>query len=118
MKTDRKPLALLSLVAALGAAGGSATVAVQPSNISFKSALAACPAGTLAGISFTLGHVRVAEAPGVDSDIDDANPSAQTLMLAGGGKTATATINAHANTVAAKHVTLASSKRVACVAPD
>jgi hypothetical protein len=113
-----KPFAAVLLVVALGAAGAPATVAVQPSSIGFKSALAACPSGTLASISLTLGHVRVAEAPGVESDIDDANPSAQTLTLTSGSAAATATVNAAKNTVTAKHVTLASGKRVACVAPD
>jgi hypothetical protein len=118
MHTDIKPLAALALVAALGAGAASSSVTVQPSSIGFKAALAACPSGTLAAISLTLGHVRVAEASGVDSDIDDANPAAQTITLTSGTKSATATVNAHANTVAAKHVTLASGKRVACVAPD
>ncbi len=118
MKMDIKPLALPLLVVALGAAGSSSHVTVNPSSIGFKDALAACPSGTLASISLTLGHVRVAEASGVDSDIDDANPAAQTITLTSGTKSATATVNAHANTVAAKHVTLASGKRVACVAPD
>jgi len=110
--------ALLILVGALGAAGSPASVTVQPSSIGFKQALAACPAGTLAAVSLTLGHVRVAEGAGVNSDIDDANPSAQTVTLTSGNRTATATVSASKNTVSAKHVTLASVKRVACVAPD
>lgn len=118
MNLYRKALTPVLLVVALGAMGTSSSVTVQPSSIGFKAALAACPSGTLAAISLTLGHVRVAEAAGIDSDIDDANPSAQTITLTGGGKSATATVNAHANTVAAKHVALASGKRVACVAPD
>jgi hypothetical protein len=118
MKMDIKPLALPLLVAVLGAGGSAASVTVNPSSIGFKAALAACPSGTLASISLTLGHVRLAEAAGVDSDIDDANPAAQMIMLTSGDKSATATVNAHANTVTAKHVTLASGKRVACVAPD
>jgi hypothetical protein len=117
MRIDMRPLSSLLLFAALGAASGS-SVTVQPSNISFKAALAACPAGTLAGISLSLGHVRISEAAAVDSDIDDANPSAQVITLTSGSKTATATVNAHQNTVSAKHVTAASAKRVACVAPD
>lgn len=117
MKIDIKPFVLLSLVAALGA-GMSSGVTVQPSSIGFKQALAACPAGTLAAISLTLGHLRVAEGPGVDSDIDDANPNSQTVALSNGSNNATATVNASKNTVAAKHVTLASGRRVACVAPD
>lgn len=118
MKIDLKPFALLALLAALGASASSASVTVAPSSIGFKEALAACPAGTLAGISIVLGHVRVAEAAGVDTDIDNANPNAQTIALSGSGKSATATVNAANHTVAAKHVTLASGKRVACVAPD
>ena len=118
MKMDIRPLSSLLLFAALGAASGSASVTVQPSNISFGSMHAACPGGTLAGISLSLGHVRIAESTGVDSDVDDANPSAQTITLTSGSKMATATVNAHTNTVSAKHVTLASRNRVACVAPD
>jgi hypothetical protein len=118
MKMDIKTLALPLLVAVLGAMGGSSSVKVQSSSIGFKDALAACSSGSLAAISLTLGHVRVAEAPGVATDVDDANPAAQTITLTSGSKSATATVNAHANTVLAKHVTLASGKRVACVAPD
>ncbi len=110
--------ALLILVGALGASGAPASVSVQPSSIGFKQALAACSSGTLAAISLTLGHLRVAEAPGVDSDIDSANPSAQLVTLTSGSRTASAMVNASKNTVTAKHVTLASAKRVACVAPD
>ena len=117
MKIDIRPLASLLLFVALGATTGSTTVTVQPSNISFRSMLAACP-GSLAGISLSLGHVRIAEAEDVDTDIDDANPSAQTVTLASGSKTAAVTVNAHKNTVTAKHVTLASARRVACVVPD
>lgn len=113
-----RPLAVALLVAALGAAGSPGSVTVHPSSIGFKEALAACPAGTLGAISLTLGHLRVAEGPGVGADIDDANPGAQTVTLWSVTKSATATVNAHANTVAAKHITLASAQRVACVAPD
>jgi hypothetical protein len=118
MSIDKKPLALLALVAALGATSASTSVTVVPSSIGFKQALAACPSGTLAAISLTLGHVRVAEGAGVDSDIDSANPNAQSLMLTNGSKSATAMVDAAKNVVTAKHVTLASGKRVACVAPD
>jgi len=72
----------------------------------------------MAGISLSLGHVRIAESAGVQTDLDDADTRAQVVTLTGGGKTATATVNAHENTVTAKHVTLASRNRVACVAPD
>jgi hypothetical protein len=113
-----RSLVVVLLFAALGASGATASVTVKPSSIGFKQALAACPSGTLGAISLTLGHVRVAEAPGVNSDIDSANPSAQSVALSGGSGNATATVNASKNTVSAKHVTLASSKRVACVAPD
>lgn len=118
MKMDIKSLAPPLLVVALGAAGASSSVTLQPSSIGFKQALAACPSGTLASISLALGHVRIAEAPGVGSDIDDANPAAQTITLTSAAQSATATVNAHANTVSARHVTLVSGKRVACVAPD
>jgi hypothetical protein len=113
-----RSLALLLPLAALGAAGAPGNVTVQPSSIGFKEALAACPAGTLAAFSITLGHLRIAEAAGVASDIDDANPSAQTVMLSLGNKSATVKVSATKRTVAAKHVTSASSGRVACVASD
>ncbi|MBV9718130.1 MAG: hypothetical protein JOZ77_02355 [Candidatus Eremiobacteraeota bacterium] len=113
-----KLVAVFLLTATFGATGGSATVSVQPSSIGFKQALASCPSGSLAAISLTLGHVRVAESAGVDSDIDAANPSAQSVMLSNGNASATVMVNASKNTVSARHVTLASSKRVACIAPD
>lgn len=118
MKLDIKPFVVIVLAAALGAAGPVSSVTVHSSSIGFKQALAACPSGTLGAISLTLGHLRVAEGPGVDSDIDDANPNAQTVTLSNGSGTATASVNASKNTVASKHVSLASRKRVACVAPD
>jgi hypothetical protein len=81
--------------------------------------LAACPAGTLAAISLTLGHVRISEAPGVESDVDDENVNAQVITLAGdNGKRAIATVDAAKNTVTAQHVTLASRNRAACIAPE
>lgn len=113
-----RPFAVLSLLVALGAAGATTSVTVQPSSIGFKQALAACPSDALAAFSLTLGHVRVSEGLGVNSDIDDQNASAQTITLSSGSKSATATVNALKNTVSAKHVTLGSNKRVACVAPD
>jgi len=118
MKMDIKPFALLLLAGALGVAGATTSLTVQPSSISFKDALAACPAGTLGAISLTLGHLRVAEGSGVESDIDSANPNAQIVTLVNGTKSAVATVNASKHTVSAKHVTAASAKRVACVAPD
>jgi hypothetical protein len=118
MKVNTKPLAVIFLIAALGAAGAASSVTVHPSSIGFKQALAACPAGTLGAISLTLSHLRVAEGAGVDSDIDSANPNAQKVTLSNGSQSATALVNASENTVAAKHVSLASGKRVACVAPD
>jgi len=113
-----RPFAVLSLLVALGASGAPTSVTVQPSSTGFKQALAACSSDSLAAITLTLGHVRVAEGPGVDSDIDDQSASAQVVMLSSGSKTATATVNALKSTVSGKHVTLASNKRVACVAPD
>jgi hypothetical protein len=118
MTIERRFFAAALLLMALGASAAPATVTVQPSSIGFKEALAACPAGTLGSISIALGHVRVSEAAGVDSDIDSANPNAQTVTLSNGSKSATATVNASKHTVSAGHVTLASGKRVACVAPD
>jgi len=115
-----KTLAVLLLTAATGAvaiASTGSSVTVQASNLSFKQSMSACP-GALAGITFALNHVRIAEQPGVLSDLDDANPSAQVLVLQGaGGASATVTIDAAARTVAAKNVKL-SGKSVACVSKD
>ncbi len=118
MENVMKSFAIAALVALLGAAGAPASVTVAPSSIGFKQALAACPAGTLGAITLTLGHVRVAEGAGVESDIGGASPAAQTVSLSAGSASATAKVDASKNTVSAKHVTLASGKRVACVAPD
>jgi hypothetical protein len=118
MTIDIRSLALLLPLVALGATGTPSTVTVQPSNISFRAAFAACPAGTMASISFSLGHVRIAPAPGVDSDIDDANPNAQVITLTGENQRANVKVDAAKNTVTAKHVTLVSGRRAACVAPE
>lgn len=112
-----RSFAVVLLLAALGVTGTPTTVTVQPSNISFRQALAACPARALAAISLTLGHVRISEAPGVDSDIDSTNVNAQLITLSD-SRQATATVDAAKNTVTAQHVTLVSGRRVACVAPD
>jgi hypothetical protein len=117
MKMSHKPLAAALLVAALGATAPPA-LTISPSNLGFTEALGQCPAGTLGAITIALGHVRVTAAPGIESDIDDANPNAQTVTLAGRGKSATATVNASAHTVAAKHLSPAARRRVACVAPE
>jgi hypothetical protein len=118
MEMDMRPFAMVLFLGVLGAGGAPASVTVAPSSIGFKQALAACPAGTLGAISLTLGHVRVAEGPGVESDINAASPNAQSVMLSNGSESATAMVNASKSTVSARHVTLASGKRVACVAPD
>ena len=110
-------LAAISLLAALGAANASTSVTVQPSSLTFKEAMAACP-GALAGITITLNHVRIAEQPGVTSDIDDADPMAQAIALsASGGASAKVTVNAKTHQVVAKNVKL-SGHNVACIAPD
>jgi hypothetical protein len=113
-----KTFAAVLLLVTLGAAGAGGSVTVQPSSVGFKEAIAACPPGTLAALTLTLGHLRISEASGVDSDIDDANPSAQSLVLSKGSQSATVKVNAAKNSVAAKNVTLKSGGRVACVAPD
>jgi hypothetical protein len=117
MKMDCKPIAAALVFAALGAAGAP-SLTISPSNLGFDQALTACPAGTLGAITIALGHVRITPAHGVESDIDDANPNAQTITFTGRGTSATATVNASAHTVAAKHLSLAARRRVACVAPE
>jgi len=113
-----RSFAIVLFFVALGAAGACSSVTVQPSNVSFKQALAACEPGTLGAITLSLGHVRITERPGVASDIDDANPNAQTVGLASQAGSATVVVNASKNTVSGKHITLASRNRVACIWPD
>lgn len=113
-----RSFAVVLLFSVLGATGVPASVTINPSSIGFEQALAACSPGTLGAISLTLGHLRVAEAPGVHVDIDAGNVSAQTVLFSIGSKNASATVNALKNTIAAKHVTVVSRNRVACVAPD
>ncbi len=113
-----RSFAIVLLLATLGAAGASKSVTVQPSSLGFKQALSSCPSGTLGSITLTLGHVRVAEGAGVDSDIDDANPSNQQIVLTNGNSRAMVAVDATKNVVSAKHVTLEAAKRVACIAPD
>jgi spore maturation protein SpmA len=111
------PFLLAAATVATAVAGTMPSVTVQASNVSFKDAMAACP-GALAGISFSLNHLRVSEQAGVVSDLDDANPMAQVLMLQDAkGASATVTVNAKAHTVSAKNVKLG-NKNVACVSAD
>ncbi len=107
-------VAVALLAAALGAAGAT-TVTVAPSTLSFKQALAACP-GSLAAITIASYHVRVAEAPGVSSDTDDAAPPVQTIALSGAGGAANVSVNAKTHAVTAHNVKL-SGKAVACIGP-
>ena len=111
-----RALAAVALLAALGAAGATSTVTVAPASLSFKEAMAACP-GSLAAITFTLNHVRVAEQAGVSSDIDASAPPMQTIALTGANGTASVTVNAKTHQVTAKNVKL-SGKNAACIAPD
>jgi hypothetical protein len=115
-----KVLAAILLAAATGATAAASTapsVTVAASNLSFKQAMAACP-GALAGITFTLNHVRVAEQPGVLSDLDNASATDQLLVLQNAaGATATVHVDSVAHTVSGKNVKL-SGKNVACVSPD
>lgn len=110
-----RTLAALALVAALGAAAPT-TVTVVPTNLTFKQLRAAC-AGSLAGLSFSLGHLRVADQSGVTADLNDTGNGMTTLVLTGSKGSATVKANAHANTIAAKNVKL-SGKSVACVSAD
>jgi hypothetical protein len=115
-----KILAAILLAAATGAtaaASAATTVTIAPSTLSFKQSMAACP-GALAGITITQNHLRVAEQPGVLSDLDAASPTAQLLTLQNAtGAAAAVTVNASTHTVTGKNVKL-SGKSVACVWPD
>lgn len=109
-------MAAVTFMAALGATGSATTVTVAPSSIGFKQAMAACP-GALAAVSFTLGHVRIAELPGVSSDLDDTVPTAQTIALTSASGNANVTVNAKTRQVSANNVKL-SGKTVACIGHD
>lgn len=117
MKLFTAAALILATAGVASAASSTSSVVVVPSSLSYKQIAAACP-GALAGIGFTLNHLRIAEAPGVSSDIDSANASAQTILLSLGAQSASVRANAAKHTIAAKHATLASHDRVACIAHD
>ena len=76
------------------------------------------PLTGVAGITFTLNHLRISELPGVYSDIDATDVAAQSVTLVGtGGAQAAVTVNAKTHAVTAKNVKL-SGNNVACVSPD
>ncbi len=103
--------------AGIALAAGSTTVTVAPSSLGYRQMSAACP-GALAAMSFTLHHLRIAEAAGATTDIDSKNPNAQSIVVALGAQRAKVWANAAQHTVTAKHVVLASNKKVACVTHD
>lgn len=113
-----RPMAIITLVAALGAAGAPGSVTLVRSNVPYRQAFSACIEGSLGAIVISpAAHVRVSLGSGVASDIDDANPNAIVIMLTDQEKSqsATVTVNSGANTVAAKNVVRAANGRVACV---
>ncbi|HTU80647.1 MAG TPA: hypothetical protein VMF61_00870 [Candidatus Acidoferrales bacterium] len=110
--------AVFASLALIGASGAPATVTVTSSSIGFKQAMAACP-NSLASVSFALGHVRIAEQPGVASDLDDTNPESQTLILrAADGTSGNVQIDAKSRSVKGVNVKAAEHNTVACIGPS
>lgn len=107
---------IFSATLAAGAASGPVTL--KPSSASFQQALAACP-GALGSVTFTLGHSRVAAAPGVDTDSDADAAGVETVKFVDAkGATATVIANGHTRTVSGNNVTAKANGTVACVMPQ
>lgn len=105
------------LIGTLNAAAASGSVTVKPGSLSYKQALAACPKA-LGAVTFTLGHARLASAPGVTYTVDTSDAGIDTATLTGAAGSATVTANAHDRTITGKNVTLKYNGQVACVAAD
>lgn len=107
---------VLSATLAAGAASGPTTL--KPSSMSYQQALAACP-GALGSVTFTLGHSRVAAAPGVATDSDADTAGVETVKFVGAkGAQSTIVTNGHAHTVSGNNVTAKANGTVACVMPQ
>jgi hypothetical protein len=119
MKAPAVLAALFAILLTAAYAGATPAVTVRESRLTFNQALAACP-GALGTVTFTLGHTRIASQPGVQDETDTTSPGLDevTFLRDSDKKSARILTNGHDRTVNAKHVTLASNDRVACVAPD
>lgn len=118
MKRTVLTFAFFALSGSLAAAAANGPVTLKASSMSFGQALAACP-GALGSVTFSLGHSRVAAAPGVDTDTDADAAGVETVQFTGAkGASATIIANGHARTVSGKNVTAKSNGTVACVMPD
>jgi type 1 fimbria pilin len=122
MKTPAVLSALLALL--LGASAASAATApavtLKSSTLTFKQAVAACQPGALGAVSFTLGHARIVGLPGVSEQVDTSSSGIDVVTFDNdaSGKSATATVNGHKNTVSAKNVKVKWNEQLACVMPD
>ena len=104
------------LIAALGTTG-----TLHSTNLTFRQMAASCSDDSLAGVTFALGHVRVANQPGVQYTVGDIDANGQQkimLMDPVSGKTATAIAFPHTNTVQAKNLRVERKRAVACILPD
>lgn len=121
MKTPAVFSALLALL--LGTAAASAATApavtLKSSTLTFKQAASACT-GALGAVSFTLGHARIVGLPGVTEQVDTSSSGIDVVTFDNdaSGKSATATVNGHKNTVSAKNVEVKWNEQLACVMPD
>lgn len=86
--------------------------------MSFKEALSTC-AGTLGSVAFTLGHIRVQTADGVDTDSNASAPGVESITFNGPkGQSAIVSVNAQTRSVSAKHLEVKANNSVACILPD
>lgn len=118
MKRSVLWFASLALSSTLAAGAASGPVTLKPSSLNFEQALAACP-GALGSVTFSLGHSRVAAAPGVSTDSDADAAGVETVKFVGAkGAAATIIANGHARTISGNNVTTKSNGSVACVMPQ
>lgn len=107
----------LAVFALLAAIGGSTTI--QPSNVSFREALAACP-GALGTVSFAMHFARVTTAEGAFfTESEPVNGAFDaTLENESGSKSARVSIDQPRRSIKAKNVELKRNGTVACILPD
>jgi hypothetical protein len=109
----RNIFAILLLVTTTG------VTTLQATNMTLQKSASLCN-GTLGSITFSLGHVRVSDAPGVRSTVGAADSHGNqkvTFENPKTGQSAVATVNGHARSVYAKHVE-EKAQSVACISPD
>ena len=79
---------------------------LQPTNMSLKAAASAC-SGTLGSLTFSLGHIRVSESPGVVESTGAMDANGKQIVTYKNTKTgqmAVVTVHPHSRSVEAKNL--------------